>query len=757
MVFQIGRRLVVATFAIVWSVGLIGAGTAALGEEAKKSIGPQAGESLVGMPEDTAFYFSLLRSRQQVEAVGRSRAWQRFLPVVEEAWKGLGKKSEANQWLENPGTRDMLEFVGDLFGQEFFVYGDANYVDFLRLVEKYQRISQKQAVGTLSKLGLLSALMEDDADDDDKDKQDGDKDDDKKDDQKDSDAKPAEKSGSWDQFRLLIHAVAEDPKLLRVPTTIAGFKVTNKDRAREKIAALSGLMSLGAMFVPQLGGRIGQETIDGQQFIVVKLDGKMIPWDDAPLDELREVEVEKGEVDKVVERVKELTLTFTVGLRGDFLLVALGPSMEMLDQIQGKGTLLINRPEFQRFAPFADREVTSVSYSSREFAAKTALSAEDLEHWGGLARQFVDASSLSNKEKDRIRADIAALVKDLGKHVPRPGASLAFSFLTENGMESYAFDWTDLSGTDASRPLGILQHVGGNPLLAMAARTVDAGEGYELLARLAQMGYGYFETYAVPKMDKDDQAKYRQFRDLALPLLARFHKTTRRLAMPSLDGQGGFVLDAKFKTTKLGKDGPKFKEEMPLPEPAIVLGVSDRKALIKAGLEYREVYNGLVDAFCKVEKSSAEPYHLPLPKPSKISGGTIYQYPLDDVPGYKESGVDPRLLPTIGLTGDTLVFTISREHAERLLSATPLSIGGVLADGQRSRGGALAFDWAGSFDTIYRWVSFNLEQSKSEPQTVKTIDATFDLLRCVRTITAESYVDGGVQVSHSAAEVRDAP
>jgi len=61
-------------------------------------------------------------------------------------------------------------------------------------------------------------------------------------------------------------------------------------------------------------------------------------------------------------------------------------------------------------------------------------------------------------------------VLDLQKYVPEPGASMSFSFLTERGLERFCYDWTQELTDDGTKPLSILNHVGGDPLFLSVGR-----------------------------------------------------------------------------------------------------------------------------------------------------------------------------------------------------------------------------------------------------------------------------------------------
>ena len=115
-------------------------------------------------------------------------------------------------------------------------------------------------------------------------------------------------------------------------------------------------------------------------------------------------------------------------------------------------------------------------------------------------------------------------------------------------------------------------------------------------------------------------------------------------------------------------------------------------------------------------------------------------------------------------------FTISNQHAERLLKATPLAVGGALSDTSRPLAMAVSFDWAGLVDAATPWIELGVtELVKAEPEVSKFLGSSepgkpsvmeqvhtvLDVLKTMRSITMESYLEDGVLVSHSLVEIRD--
>ena len=59
-----------------------------------------------------------------------------------------------------------------------------------------------------------------------------------------------------------------------------------------------------------------------------------------------QMEAKPGDAKKVFEALKKATLTISLGLRNDYLLLAVAPSTDILTRL-GQGKALLGRPEFQ--------------------------------------------------------------------------------------------------------------------------------------------------------------------------------------------------------------------------------------------------------------------------------------------------------------------------------------------------------------------------------------------------------------------------
>src|SRR5262249_4747963 len=147
----------------------------------------------------------------------------------------------------------------------------------------------------------------------------------------------------------------------------------------------------------------------------------------------------------------------------------------------GQGKKLIDAPEFAPLDKFADRRLTSIGYTSKAFNAQVNPGSKDIDGYLELANEMLKAVDLPADLKTRLHKDLTDLAKDLKANMPAAGAAMAFSFLTARGTESYDYNWSEHPHVDSSRPLTLLQHIGGNPALAVVGRSKYSPESYTTL------------------------------------------------------------------------------------------------------------------------------------------------------------------------------------------------------------------------------------------------------------------------------------
>lgn len=693
------------------------------------------GTSLDWIPADASFYHASLRNREWLEGIANSQAWTKIkgLPAAQLYWKKLQEElskqddnpiKQYQEFVKDPENRQLVELFGDMLSREYFVYTDAGFVDLMNLTMQ---------INSASRFGpALTAVTGQNTD-------------------LDSNAQ---------QAVLLLRTLSENRDRLKIPNLIVGFQLSDKARAEAQLKRLQTTLE-PLLAAPPLKDRIKPVKIDGQTFLTLSLDGKMIPWD---MISLKEFEGQPGEFDKLVKKLKSLTFTIALGVRGQHLLLSVGASTDPLANL-GKGKRLSDRPELQPLAKLAGKPLTRITYLSADLANELTTNARDIDAMADMAGQYLKKADLPSDVRDRLQKDLDELARDAKTYFPKSGAHLGFSFTSPRGWESYSYDWSERPARDGSRPLTLLDHIGGTPLFAVVNRVSYDPESYRRVVKWIKKANDYFDELAVPKLEDEQKEQYKQFAKLAFPLLKRFDDITDKMLLPSLaDGQSALVIDAKLSSKQWFKQLPALKSDLRFPEPALVKSISDRDLFKKALEGYRTLINDTAAVIDKANGGEASDFKIPAPEVQKVKLGEIFYYSLP-----ADLGLDRRIMPNFALSETTAVMSLTREHSERLLAKVPLKADLGLIDANRPLVRAVYLDWAGTVDFLAPWVEMGVRQSAAEllPEDTPAGEGTeallqqtrivFNLLKVFREYSSVTYVEGKALVTHGEAVVRDLP
>lgn len=711
------KRAVFATFAIlVLAVPSVAADLDKLESSAKL------------VPGDAAFYTVMLRNREQFDIVRNSRAYAKLaaLPAVQNLWskvveqfdQPLGTLPSPRELLKDPDNRQLIDLLADMAGQEIFFYGGRESIAFLQLTAQIYGTAQFQRMMTqMQRLGQSD------------------------------DPKV--------QARAILQALAQSPDLIRAPDLVIGFRIADAKRAEAQIARLEKHVMPLLEQAPQLKGRLKRTKVGESDFLTLSLDGEMVPWQEIPM---KEIEEKPGQFDEVFKKLKAMKLTIALGVRGKYLLLGIGESTSQLTKFVAGTDRLVNRPEFKPLTRYAERRLTSISYVSKELQVRLAMTDKDVNDMVELAKSMLPQAELNEAQQARVGKDLDDLAKDIRKYLPKPGAAMSFSFLTDNGQESYSYDWGENNRIDGSKPLTLLNHVGGSPLMASVRRSKISAEDYQLLVKWIKTFHRHAEEFVVPKMEPDRQAVYDKFMKGAGPQFKRLDEATGKLLLPALaDGQSGLAVDAKLTSQQWITMLPATEGPLPMLELGVVIGVSDAAKLRQAVGEYWDVARKLLAAAKEAVGEEFPDIELPDPEIKKGKSGELFTFPLPlMVP------VDKKLAPTAGLSDKVAVLTLSNSHAERLLTREPLKQRS-LADASQKLAAATFIDWAATVDAVTPWVDIAVRMaapfadpvvgdSKDLPAQVHT---ALDVLKVLRNYSSATYFEDGAWVTHGALVVQD--
>ena len=339
---------------------------------------------------------------------------------------------------------------------------------------------------------------------------------------------------------------------------------------------------------------------------------------------------------------------------------------------------------------------------------------------------------------------------------------MGLSFLSDRGIEDYRYAWGDHGRIDGSKPLGLLQHVGGNPILGVVSRAKVTVERLRPGGQMGQDGLRLLRgVRPAEHAGRRTRKRPRSSSPAALPLVARLDKANRDMLIPALaDGQSALVIDGKLQSKHFIESLPATEKPMPMAEPAIVIGVSDAK-LLKQGVGRISGGRQRPDRRRRQIEGGNVPENIQIPEPQVTEGplGTIYSFPLP-----KEWGVDEKIVPNLGVSDRVAVFSASRDHTERLLKATPLAAGGVLGQGRPPAGhrrlarlGRAGRD-GHALGRFRRRAGRGLQGHRRRPAESRSPTRStpgWKCSRCCGPISSESYLEDGVLVNHTLAEIRD--
>jgi hypothetical protein len=684
--------------------------------------------SLDIVPADAAFYSAMLHNREQIEAIANSKAFAKLrdLPLVQ---MGLGYykiqaadpdsvPGKIDAALRDPETKKSLEFLGDILSDEIFFYGGPSVNDSIELVQGTYTALQFGPVmaGISSKTNIEEV-----------------------------------------QGKAFVRALAERTELIKCPELVMGFKVKNKALAQEQLDKLDMNLQVLLAMSPIFEKRFERKKVGGHSYMTLSLDGDMIPWDAQVLEKIRSLAATPADGDKLIEHLKKTKIVISLGLRDDYLILAIGPSTDVLKKLGGD-TPLSSLPELAAVKKFGDKRITSVGYASKALNRHLSQTKEGIDNLVKWVDGILPTMSVPQKLHDELMKDAAEMAKDIKPMIPEVGAATRVEFLTDSGYESFSYDWSEHPELDGSKPLDLLKHVGGNPILAFVGRSKVSPEGYDVLVKWLKIGYRYVEEYAVPQMKPKEREQFEKFVSQAKPLLGRLDKATRNLLLPALaDGQIALVLDAKLTSRQFIKALPATEEPLSMIEPAVVLGVSDAAKLREAFAEYYAVADEFVELIKNIEGSEVpKDFTLPRPREFKLRQGSVYGYMLPAA-----WGVDSRVMPNAGLSEKVAVLSISGRHTQRLLSETEPKIAGLSLPTDRPLAGVGGFDFAALVDAVTPWVNFGIEkgfengpkqQLEMARQHSKVI---LEVLKVYRGTVWETYAEGDVTVTHSRSVIHD--
>jgi len=678
---------------------------------------PAPADSALGkVPADVETFGTMLRMGEMVEIIGKSRAWDQIWsePAVQGFWQMARAKYDQpggdfaplKEFLSKPENREIPALLADAVSNEFFLYTGAGTGDSVALFQeliggaRYGRIFQRIAG-----------------------------------------QKPEDENRA--RVRIILGSLSEKPERIDIPDIVMGFKVNDSAKVAAQIKRLQPVLT-DALAQTPLKGRLTMAKVAGDDFLTLNLDGSLVPWDEIPI---AMYEDKPGEFAPLFKALKAKKIAIALGVRQGYLILSLGIATEHLAKFGGPGPKLASLPEMKPLAKFQGKPFTSISFTSVKLLEKIATTTEDISGLAELLKQGLSTLELPEDLEKAIEKDIDLLGRSLGHEVPKPGADLSFSFRTGRGWEGYRYDYSP-SVAVSQKPLSMLNHVGGDPIAAAVWRSGTTVNDYQNLVKWVSRFGGHVEKIIKVKEPNADTG-LKIYRDKVLPLIQQFSQITEKQWIPALaDGQEAFVLDAKLKSAQWVQAMPPTEKPIPILEPAMILGVSDRKLFEDSLDSYFQMVNKVIATVRELSPEGSVPeFQLPKPSVSRENGRTFAFYP---IPPF--AGVDRQLQPTGGLNDEVAVLALSLDHVNRLLTRQPLKTRMTpLENTSRPLESATYFNWAGLMDAVNEWVAAAapFADPNENNEGFRLAKKAINLLKVFQQFGSATYREGGVTITHS--------
>jgi len=702
-------------------LALVGAGLLSAAPARAQDVRTDSGLALV--PADASFYTAMLRNKEQIDAVLKSKAYKKLLELQsvkmalaqleEEKKKPDGPFSVYKKFMEDKENQDLQAVLKDAVSSEIFFYGGSAWADMF--------LALQQANSAQSLAPAEAALSGGDP--------------------------------SKAQFRAVLQSLQKNRKLLRIPDLVIGFKLSDPKKAEAQLKRLQGLAEAFLPMLPPLKGRFKK---DANGMLVLNLEGSMIPWDDASI---KDFEDKPGEFNDLVTHLKAAKATVSLGVKNSYLLVAVTSAADALGKFGAKGTTLGEQPDLKVLGKHASKPITSVGYVSKAFR-KSATSGADLGSTATSLKRMLEKADLPAARKKAIEKDLDDLVAQLKKYQPEVGAVASVEYMIDDGYEGYRYDLSNQEKVKGAR-LHLLEHFGGNPILGVAGAMPVSGEGYEFLVKTIKTTYGHVEAVFMDKADDNAKDEYKKFTKNFFPLVEKLNQTTTKEFLPALGPKGGIglVIDAKWTSKQWIQMAPPTPKPMPMIEVGLLLGLSDAAKFQKALKEYRLTFNEIWEKVREASRDNVPDFKIPAAESSKVKGGTLFFYPIPE-----DAGVDKQVTPTLGVGTDAAAFTLSKAHAERLITSTPLKVTKGPLAGKKDVVSGCYFDFHALLAALEPWTevaasaagaSDDKEAKKKAEMVARDVKSGLEILRVFHGYQSATYVEGGMLVTHSQTIVKD--
>ena len=589
------------------------------------------------IPADVDFYLGSVNAKEHIAAFKQTRFFKELISALEK-----NQKPGASQAPE-------LKLIETLLGDEFFVSAGQGSAAFLSWFMEFNRLSSELNIRRLGQQGVkpgdVSALLQ-----------------------------SPELRGRVEKWLLSFE----------LPPLLAGVRLENPEA------------SANAIFTPEfLAGIAGgpaeladTKTQDGTVFHVVSTDGSKLLTEERKQLILADLppnmdEEAKASLGRVLDQARSKRLSFGWGVRGSYLLFALGKNLDHVRFAPGPKESLLSRAEMGALLPLKEKNLMLLSYGSEPLVRETVNRHPLLP----MLRTAVDElKAQAESEPSMARAgakaeEFLAEYEKLEEAVfSRTVSAEVAALWWEKGLRAELFGGIEAVGFTKSAPLRFARFIDKPTTLFGVAYQHDrlfdskvTALGETLLQMLYASGAEFVKKGGAGPLF---QMQLGMLENTILPHLLSIYTAQKEMTLNGLGTDTGFVMDAEGKTPTLPGVPPESKDK-PFLRLTTFSEVVNRAQLATAW----EKMNVAINAAGKQVMSLANPAAantagaiLPDPISSDKNGVTSYFF---GVPFFSGD-----LLPCASVNDSLLMLSTSKNAAEayaaELAQADPAPTNGFI-------------------------------------------------------------------------------
>jgi len=661
--FLAGTRSIVIAAALAW----LSFAVAPLACQAQSL--PDQARSLRLVPADAAFYSANLRIKEQWDLFAGSKAYARLMqiPFIQSAKMYVEYQLQESpeppiamfrEYMASEEGKAALALLKEMFADEAFAYGSADMASLLGYFMELNSINQSAQFESMTSGRDLDDIV-------------------------------GKRAMEWLNTR-------KDE--LNVPDGVFGFRVRDRARATRHLDVLHTHLKKMQGAPPELAARLKREQINGREFLILRLDGSLLPWDDLQ----SESDLSPEDREKLKSLISAKTLVVAIGVVDDFVVASFGDTTEHLAKL-GQGSLMAEHASIARLSKHATERVTAISFASQDFLTKINSPKRSMDDAVKSISELLKTAPISEEQQATLREDMRGFADAIVKYFPQAGETSAINFLTARGYEAFAYGKGTRPGADSSRPLEILNHVGGNPLLIVATHAGDTIEDYSLAVDWVKRLAVHVEKIAEQQSPPAEWAEYLKHRERGLAILRRIDRANREQIIPALKAnEQAFVVDVASKSVQWFAPLPRSPEPLAMIEIGLVSRVDDASLLRKGVSEYAAAIQDGLNFLHEISPDQFPKLQIPAPETRRSANGEIFSYSFP-----AEWGVDSQLALNGGLSDKVFAVSLQPAFTEQLLKPAPISIDTAI-DLKRPATMATHFQFAKLLAAVRPWIDYGV-------------------------------------------------